>query len=74
MTDLSKEIFGLLSGDVDQMSEDELRRLVKHLQSKMAGTYLYWVGHWNDANRAVSTRDGRFVANQEVIDFLSKQD
>ena len=63
----------LLSVDVDKASEDELRGLVRHLQTQMSNTYVYWVGHWSNSNRAVSTRNGQFVANQEVIDYLSQE-
>lgn len=58
--------------DVETASEEELRELVKHLQKQMSETYVYWVGIWNNANRAVSTRNGRFVFRQEAIDFLTQ--
>jgi hypothetical protein len=62
----------LLSLDVANASEDELRVLVKHLQEQVRDTYVYLVGEWNQANRARSIRNGQMVANQEVIDFLSQ--
>jgi two-component SAPR family response regulator len=49
----------------------ELRDLVKHLQDQMNNTYVYWVGEWNNAHRARSTRNGKFVSNDEVKRYLA---
>ncbi|NMB11053.1 MAG: hypothetical protein GX977_02080 [Firmicutes bacterium] len=63
MLEWEQSIFRLLNVDVDKLPEKESRELVKHLQEQMGSVYCYWVGHWNNRNRAVSTRNGRFVAN-----------
>lgn len=70
MSKQDQSVFRLLSRDVEKASEHELSELVRHLQKQMADTYDYWVGHWNNGNRAVSTRNGRYVANHGVIDYL----
>ena len=66
-----KNFYELTSVNADTAPEQELRKLVKHLQDQIKdGTYVYWVGEWNNARRAKSTRSGEFVKNEDVIDYL----
>lgn len=69
--DNAKALQRLLSINVEMVSDEELRSLVNHLQDQVGDTYMYIVGQWNNAKRARNIRNGQFVANQEVIDYLS---
>jgi hypothetical protein len=68
---MKNEIHELKNIDATTYPEEKLRKLVKHLQDQMNDTYVYWVGEWNNAHRARSTRDGEFVSKEEVINYLN---
>jgi hypothetical protein len=62
--------FNLKSVDVATLPEQKLREMVKHLQDQMNNRYMYLVGEWANGYRAKSTRDGKFVSRDEVINYL----
>ena len=49
---------------------DAVKKLLGHLKHQLKTRYKYLVGEWQGAARARSTIDGKFVKNQEVIDYL----
>ena len=68
---MANEIQKLKNINATTYPENKLRDLVKHLQDQMNNTYVYWVGEWNNAHRAKSTRTSKFVSKQEVINYLN---
>ena len=63
----------LISANLETASDKELKELIAHLQIQFKTRYKYLVGEWRNAQRAKSTRNGKFVENKEVIDYLRKQ-
>lgn len=72
MSNTDKTLDELMNLDVQNVTEEKLRRLVEHLQDQMRNRYVYLVGEWSNARRAKSTRNGQFVSAQEVINYLTK--
>lgn len=72
MSNTDKTLDELMNLDVQNVTEEKLRRLVEHLQDQMRNRYIYLVGEWRNARRAKSTRNGQFVSAQEVINYLTK--
>jgi|GEM_PF-1172807 len=72
-TDENEDIIMLLeSVNVEKAECDQLRTIVKHLQKQFRNRYKYLVGSWRNAHRAKSTRTGKFVKAQEVVNYLEK--
>lgn len=61
----------LFDADIEAMTEDESKRLLMHLRTQFRERYMYLVGEWSNDNRAKSTRNGQFVSNDEVINYLT---
>jgi hypothetical protein len=68
---MANEIQKLKNINASTYPENKLRDLVKHLQDHMNSTYVYWVGEWAGSKKIRSTRDGKFVSKQEVINYLN---
>jgi hypothetical protein len=68
---MANEIQKLKNINASTYPENKLRDLVKHLQDQMNNTYAYWVGEWNNAHRAKSTRTSKFASKKEVINYLN---
>ena len=60
------------STNFSELSHDGAIELLEHLRDQFSERYMYLVGEWQNGHRAKSTRDGRFVSKQEVIDYLSE--
>lgn len=62
----------VLTKDFDKFSKVDAINLLKDLRYQFKNRYKYLVGEWQNAHRAKSTRDGQFVAKEEVIDYLDR--
>ncbi|MDY0289469.1 MAG: hypothetical protein RBR15_11650 [Sphaerochaeta sp.] len=60
----------LESFNLENASEQEMKELITHLRNQFKTRYQYLVGEWRNAKRAKSTRNGQFISNKEVIDYL----
>jgi hypothetical protein len=73
----SLDLKSMTSGQLESLIEQALNELAEraaqkeHLDNQFGKVYMYLVGEWAGSHKAKSTRNGRFVPNQEVIRYLS---
>ena len=64
-------ISGLVDEKIRKMNKKEAQDYIIHLRDQFRDRYKYLVGEWRGARRAKSTRNGQFVPNEKVIDYLN---
>jgi len=73
-TETFEDPFTILESlEPENMTEQEAKESLKHLQKQFKVRYRYLVGEWRSARRAKSTLDGQFVSSQEVKDYLDNK-
>lgn len=71
LEDNEKDALNLLESiNIESATEMEMRELLSHLRNQFKTRYKYLVGEWQGARRAKSTRNGRFIKGEEVIEYL----
>jgi hypothetical protein len=65
------EIFELNDERVNTMTEKEAKETLNHLRKQFQERYNFLLGIWAGSKKAKSTRDGKFVSIQEVINWLN---
>jgi hypothetical protein len=65
-------ISSLYGVDESRATKEELQEIITHLKHQFQNRYMYLVGEWSNSHRAKSTRDGKFVKGQEIVEYLNK--